>query len=195
MQERKELGVEPTEHPMTKDDIFKSILDKEGGYVNNPNDKGGPTNWGITQAVARAHGFTGDMKTLTRDQALNILTADYWTGPGFDQVNSLSSEVAAKLCDTGVNMGPKVASTFLQRSLNVLNNQQQQYPDITADGQIGPRTIYALRAYISYRGTAGVNVLLKALNSLQGARYIEVAEQRPANEAFEYGWLANRIAL
>lgn len=43
---------------MTKDEIFNAILGKEGGYVNHPDDKGGPTNWGITQAVARVPGFT-----------------------------------------------------------------------------------------------------------------------------------------
>ncbi|EMA4431440.1 TPA: glycosyl hydrolase 108 family protein, partial [Enterobacter hormaechei] len=57
---------------MTKDDIFNTILGKEGGYVDHPNDKGGPTNWGITQATARAHGYTGDMRNLTREQALAI---------------------------------------------------------------------------------------------------------------------------
>ncbi len=50
---------------MTKDDIFNAILGKEGGYVNHPDDKGGPTNWGITQATARAHGYVGDMRDLT----------------------------------------------------------------------------------------------------------------------------------
>ena len=59
---------------MTKDDIFNTILGKEGGYVDHPNDKGGPTNWGITQATARAHGYTGDMRNLTREQALAILS-------------------------------------------------------------------------------------------------------------------------
>ncbi|ELW9416697.1 hypothetical protein SIO58_000529, partial [Enterobacter hormaechei] len=71
---------------MTKDDIFNTILGKEGGYVDHPNDKGGPTNWGITQATARAHGYTGDMRNLTREQALAILESDYWYGPRFDQV-------------------------------------------------------------------------------------------------------------
>lgn len=98
---------------MTKDEIFKAILEKEGGYVKNPNDKGGATNWGITQAVARAHGYTGDMRNLTRQQALDILEADYWYGSRFDQVSALSAEIAAELCDTGVNMGPAVAVRFL----------------------------------------------------------------------------------
>jgi lysozyme family protein len=178
---------------MTKDDIFNAILGKEGGYVNNPNDKGGPTNWGVTQAVARAHGYTGDMRDLSRDQALAILTADYWTGPRFDQVAELSAVIAAELCDTGVNMGPPVAAQFLQRSLNVFNRQGKLYPDITTDGQIGPRTISALRSYLASRGNPGVTVMLKALNSLQGERYIALSEARQANEEFVFGWLSNRV--
>lgn len=173
---------------MTKDQIFDSILGKEGGYVNNPDDKGGATNWGITQVVARAHGYKGDMRNLNRETALAILHADYWTGPRFDQVNALSPSIAAELCDTGVNMGPATASKFLQRALNVFNKQQSLYPDIAADGQIGPRTIAALKSYISARGNDGVTVMLKAMNSLQGARYVELAELRPANETFAYGW-------
>lgn len=173
---------------MTKDEIFSSILGKEGGYVNNPADKGGPTNWGITQAVARAHGYTGDMKDLTRSQALNILESDYWVGPRFDQVSQVNNAIAVELTDTGVNMGPSVAAKFLQRSLNVFNNQGKLYADIVADGQIGPRTITALRSFLSARGRDGEKVMLKALNSLQGARYIELAESRVANETFAYGW-------
>lgn len=70
---------------MTKDDIFNTILGKEGGYVDHPNDKGGPTNWGITQATARAHGYTGDMRNLTREQALAILSLITGMAPRFDQ--------------------------------------------------------------------------------------------------------------
>lgn len=106
---------------MTKDEIFNSVLGKEGGYVDHPDDKGGPTKWGITQNTARAHGYRGDMRDLTREQALEILEADYWYGPRFDQVAALSSDIAAELCDTGVNMGPTVASKMLQRWLNVFN--------------------------------------------------------------------------
>lgn len=173
---------------MTKDEIFNAILGKEGGYVNNPADKGGPTNWGITQAVARAHGYTGDMKDLTRQQALNILESDYWVGPRFNRVSEVSNAIAVELIDTGVNMGPSVAAKFLQRALNVFNNQGKLYPDIVADGQIGPRTITAFQSFLSARSQDGEKVMLKALNSLQGARYIELAESRPANETFAYGW-------
>lgn len=180
---------------MTKDDIFNAILGKEGGYVNHPDDKGGPTNWGITQTTARAHGYTGDMRQLTRQRALEIYEADYWYGPRFDQISAVSPAIAAELCDTGVNMGPSVQVKWFQRWLNVFNIQQQLYPDLLADGQIGPRTISALKSFLVRRGAEGETVLLRALNCSQGQRYLELAEQRPANESFVYGWMRERVGL
>jgi lysozyme family protein len=86
------------------------------------------------------------MRNLTRQQALDILTADYWTGPRFDLVSEVSPAIAAELCDTGVNMGPSVQTKWFQRWLNVFNIQGSLYPDLIADGFIGPRTISALKA-------------------------------------------------
>ena len=179
----------------SKDDIFDEVLGKEGGYVNHPDDKGGPTKWGITEKIARAHGYRGDMRDLTREQALDILEADYWYGPRFDQVAALSPDIAAELCDTGVNMGPSVASRMLQRWLNVFNLRGRLYPDMDADGRIGPRTISALRAFLNNRGQDGERVMLTALNCTQGDRYLELAEKREANESFVYGWLKERVAI
>lgn len=101
--------------------------------------------------------------------------------------------VAAELFDTGINMGTGVASGFLQRALNVLNRGATDYPDVTADGQIGPVTLQALKVFIAKRGGVGERVLVKALDALQGERYIALAEKRPANETFVYGWLSERI--
>jgi hypothetical protein len=53
--------------------------------------------------------------------------------------------------------------------------------------------ITALAAFLARRGDAGETVLLKAIEALQGERYLDLAERRPANEAFLYGWLANRL--
>ncbi|MGU9870185.1 glycoside hydrolase family 108 protein [Kluyvera ascorbata] len=180
---------------MTKDDIFNAILGKEGGYVNHPDDKGGPTNWGITQSTARAHGYVGDMRDLTRQQALDILEADYWYGPRFDLVAGVSQLIAAELCDTGVNMGPSAQVKWFQRWLNAFNDQQKLYPDLITDGQIGPRSISALTSFLVKRGSEGESVLLRALNCSQGQRYLELAEQRPANESFIYGWMRERVSL
>ncbi|HBE4292736.1 TPA: glycoside hydrolase family 108 protein [Escherichia coli] len=179
----------------SKDEIFDAILGKEGGYVNHPDDKGGPTKWGITEKVARAHGYQGDMRNLTRGQALEILEADYWYGPRFDQVANLSPDIAAELCDTGVNMGQSVASKMLQRWLNVFNQGGKLYPDMNTDGHIGPRTINALRAFLEKRGKDGEQVMLTALNCTQGERYLELAEKREANESFVYGWVKERVTV
>lgn len=167
----------------------------EGGYVNNPNDLGGETNWGITVAVARAYGYTGPMREMTREQAKKIYAQKYWHSQRLDQIASISFEVAAEIYDTGVNMGETWGATFLQRALNVFNLQSKKYPDMTVDGRIGPMTIEAFKAFHQYRGEAGVRVLLKTLNSLQGARYVELAEARAKNEEFVYGWMANRVGL
>lgn len=178
---------------MTKDQIFEGILKKEGGYVNHPADRGGPTMYGITLKTARAYGYSGEIRDLPRSTALEILESDYWTGPRFDQIATVSPSIAEKLCDMGVNMGPMVSSKFIQRWLSALNNGGKLYPDLIADGAIGPRTVSALRSLISVRGKDGETTLVKALNCSQGARYLELAEQREANEAFLYGWIKERV--
>lgn len=182
---------------MNIDNMLTDLLKVEGGYVNDPRDAGGETNFGITKATAVLNGYTGDMKAMTKDQALNIYRQKYFFGPGFDQVAKAGlSGLAAELFDTGVNMGPSVAGKFLQRALNALNNQGKLYADIAVDGAIGHNTIKALLGLIAARGEENAEtVLLKAVNCLQGTRYIELAEAKQTNEAFLYGWLMNRVEL
>ena len=176
------------------DRLIDGLIEREGGYCDHPADKGGPTCFGITEAVARAHGYAGAMRLLPRDEAAAIYKRLYWLRPGFDQVARRSAATAAELFDTGVNMGPAVATTFLQRSLTALNRNGKDYPDLTPDGRIGAQTLAALDAFLKLRGETSVEtVLLRALEALQGERYLRLAERRPANEAFLYGWLANRI--
>ena len=170
------------------------LIEREGGYVNHPADKGGPTCFGITEAVARAHGYRGAMRDLPRDEAANIYRRLYWLRPKFDEVAKRSPRVAEELFDTGANMGPAVAATFLQRALTALNRNGSDYPDLIPDGRIGAVTLCALDEFFAVRGQgSGETVLLRALEALQGERYLRLAERRPANEAFLYGWLANRM--
>jgi hypothetical protein len=148
------------------------------------------------------------MRKLPRDEAAAIYRRLYWQRPRFDEVARRSPRIAAELFDTGVNMGPAVAVTFLQRALTALNRGGNDYPDLTPDGRIGPVTIAAFDAFLRIRGSSpsigkdggdqqkassGETVLLRALEALQGERYLRLAERRPANEAFLYGWLANRL--
>jgi lysozyme family protein len=175
-------------------ELLEDLLRKEGGFVDHPDDRGGATNFGITVAVARDAGWNGPMHDLPRALALQIYRRRYWTHPGFDRVAAVMADVAAELFDTGVNMGPGVAAGFLQRALNALNRRGADWPDIMVDRRIGPATIDALRRFKAVRGAAAEPVLMKALNALQGARYIEIAESRQANESFVFGWLSSRVA-
>lgn len=176
------------------DKITNDLITREGGYVNDQNDKGGETNFGITILQARAYGFTGPMVALPRSLAATIYKDMYWHRPGFDQIAQLSEPIASELFDTGVNMGPQVASKFLQRALNVLNNGGRDYPDINADGNIGKLTLYVLGQYLNKRRNEnGEKVLLRMLNAEQAVRYMDLAEKTPTNERFEFGWIANRV--
>lgn len=177
----------------TIEQLIDNLLAREGGYVNHPADRGGATKFGVTEAVARAHGYTGPMSMLPRGEAAAIYRRLYWLRPRFDQVAIRAPRIASELFDTGANMGPGVAATFLQRALTALNRNGKDYPDIEPDGRIGPRTLHALDAFLDLRGAGGETVLLRALEAMQGERYLRLAERRPANEAFLYGWLANRI--
>lgn len=175
------------------DALIDAVIDREGRYVNHPADRGGATCWGITEAVARAEGYAGAMSNLPRETAASIYRRLYWHRPLFDQVALRAPRIAAELFDTGVNMGTAVATGFLQRALNALNRAARDYPDIAVDRTIGPRTLSALDGFLRARGAAGETVLLRAMEALQGERYIALAERRPSQEAFLYGWLANRI--
>ena len=178
---------------MNIDSLIEELIHREGGYTNHPADRGGPTRWGVTESVARAHGYDGDMRHFPRNLAAEIYRRRYWLAPHFDRVAGHAPKIAAELFDTGVNMGPTVATGFLRRALNALNRGASDYPDIPAAGAVDDGLIAALAAFLARRGDAGEAVLLKAIEALQGERYLDFAERRPANEAFLYGWLANRL--
>jgi lysozyme family protein len=180
---------------MNIEQYLEELIKREGGYVNNPADRGGATKFGITEAVARTNGFKGNMKDLSLDVAKAIYKKQYWTAPRFDQINLINSAVAEELLDTGVNCGTSFAKPLLQRALNLLNNQGKGgWPDLAVDGIYGPATLNALKTYLAKRGKDGEKVLLRVLNIMQGQRYIEICERNPSQEQFFYGWIANRIS-
>lgn len=178
---------------MDIDRMIEDVIAVEGDYSNHPADRGGPTRWGITEAVARSHGYAGSMQQFPYDEAVAIYRRTYWLRPGFDKIALHAPSLAAELFDTGINMGAAIATGFLQRALNALNRNGQDFADIKVDRKIGPQTIGALQQFLKKRGANGERVILKAIEALQGERYISLAESRPANEAFLYGWLAHRI--
>jgi len=175
-----------------KEQIIHNIIIAEGCYVNDPSDSGGETNFGITAAVARSNGYYGDMRLMPRDFAFSVYCSRYWDSLAGDSLVALSESIAYEVIDTGVNTGVDRAAKFLQRCVNVFNQEGRLYNDIVVDGDIGLATLAALAAYLELRDES---VMVKALNCLQGAFYIELAERREKDEAFVYGWLKNRVAL
>lgn len=179
---------------MKVSDYINDLIEREGGYTDHPADRGGPTCWGITEQVARAYGYIGEIDAMPKSVARTIYLDKYWTAPRLDQVATICPAVSEELLDTGVNMGTGTATRFLQRALNVLNREGKLYPDIVVDGGIGKMTLAALSAYLKARGKDGETVLLRTLNAQQGARYIDLAERSPSQEEFIHGWFLKRVA-
>lgn len=113
-------------------DLFSKIIDHvlahEGGYVNNPRDPGGETNWGIAK---RSHPDV-NIRALTREGAIDIYRRDYWLPI---QGDSLPAAAAFQVLDAAVNHGPGNAIRWLQRAAGVAD-----------DGKIGPITLAAVKA-------------------------------------------------
>lgn len=180
---------------MSIDQYITDLIQREGGYVNDPKDPGGATKYGITEAVARANGYKGAMQDLPLATAQTIYKLQYWTQPRFDRVNAVSPVVAEELLDTGVNCGVPFTKPLLQRALNLLNNDGTLYHDLETDGVYGDKTINALSSYLKHRGQQGEKVLVRTLNILQGARYVELCERNKQLEKYFYGWIANRVGI
>lgn len=178
-----------------KKQFIDGIINVEGGYANDPDDSGGETNWGVTKRVARKSGYRGSMRFMSREVAFAIYSDLYWDELNLDEVEKLAPTIAQELADTGVNQGTDRAAEFLQRSLNVLNDRERLYNDIIVDGDIGPATLRAFRAYLKKRKRKGETVLFNMLNCLQGAFYVTLAERREKDERFVYGWFDHRIKL
>lgn len=174
-------------------DFVEDVINIEGGYVDNPNDSGGPTNYGITESTAREFGYTGHMRNMSEAEAKQIYKQLYWDELYLDQISQYSEGLAFELFDTGVNCGTGTAAVFLQRVLNILNDQERYYNDIMTDGIIGQKTLEAFYNFKAVRGQEGLKVLTKLIDSLQGARYVILAEQREKDEDFIYGWAKHRL--
>lgn len=100
---------------MTFDDVFDRLIGHEGGYVNDPNDPGGETQWGISK---RSYPHL-NIRALTRDGAKPIYFVDFWQRVHAD---TLADGVAFQLMDFAVNSGIETAVRYLQRALGVADD-------------------------------------------------------------------------
>lgn len=114
---------------MTFDESFDRLLGHEGGLSNHARDKGGLTMFGVTEKVARAHGYKGKMADLPRETAKEIYRASFWDTV---QADAMPEVIRFDLFDGAVNSGPAQAIRWLQRAAGVAD-----------DGDVGPFTIAA----------------------------------------------------
>lgn len=174
-------------------DVFAQALaftlQREGGYVNDPDDPGGETNYGLSK---RAYPDL-DIHDLTLETAALVYRRDYWERPGFNRVAEVAPAVAVRLFDLGVNCGTATAAKMLQRAINVLcavdiparrvNPWREKIARLTngkpllVDGVIGPVTIEVLKA-CPYHGAV--------MAALKGEAYNHYAKLNPV---FRAGWL------
>jgi lysozyme family protein len=181
------------------DQALPEVLAHEGGYVNDPDDRGGETykgvarrlngDWAGWRRVDRARRERGFPASLERDRELQRLVREFYKQHYWDkfQGDAIAEQaVADELFDTAVNLGVARAVNFLQRALNVLNRNGTLYPDLVDDGVFGARSLAALNAYLARDAAA---LLLKVLNILQGMHYIDFMTRSPVQEKFARGWL------
>lgn len=153
---------------MLFDEAFTKLLGHEGGYVAHPSDPGGATRWGVTERIARANGYTGDMREFPADFAKQIYRRDYWDAVKADH---LPQTVRYAVFDAAVNSGVRQSIKWLQQSLGVSD-----------DGVIGAVTLNAAKS---------VNPQLLLARIL--SRRLDFMASLPTWPAFGKGW-ARRIA-
>lgn len=152
------------------------VVEIEGGdkYTNDPVDPGGATRWGVTERVARAHGYQGDMKDYPRADAEGVYEASYWTPI---QGHKLPFPLALMTFDAAVNMGVDKASRMLQAALRTVQ-----------DGKVGDATLR-----IAIRAAGAKDDLDGALHLFAEERVkLYLTRNNAAEERFERGWI-NRV--
>ncbi|SFR49054.1 holin-associated N-acetylmuramidase [Litoreibacter janthinus] len=160
-------------------EIAQDIVRREGGYVNDPDDPGGPTNYGVTLHTMRRLGLDlnadgritkADVEALSEKQAVEIFIDHYFVHP---RIDALPQPLQASVFDMQVNSGTN-AIKLLQRLLNDMGQ------DVAVDGVIGPHTIRA--AYAAYQGAP--DHMADAYGIARRSYYYDLAERRPASRKY-----------
>ena len=162
------------------------ILRREGGFVDHPADRGGPTNFGITAATLGDWCGLGrpasreEVKALTEREARKIYTQRYLTDTGFAQIPN--AKLRDLLLDCAVHHGPRRAAVWLQEAVGV-----------TADGKVGPRTVEAVTDY-GRRDQGRRRRPLQAVILAKRLVFLgELITKDPKQAVFAKGWMV-RVA-
>jgi len=172
---------------MTVDALIDDIIAREGGYVNDPDDPGGPTKYGVTQATLAAYlgrpVSASDVAALTGEQARSIYRSKYYDTP---RLGLAPDALQPFLLDAAVNHGPAEAVRMLQRVLADTGTT-----GLAIDGMMGAQTAEAARAAYARIGER----LLSSVADERRRVYLRLAAERPVLGKFLGGWLARADAF
>ena len=163
------------------DQMIDGILRREGGFVNHPNDRGGPTNFGITMKTLAAWRSPKpvdipDVRSLKTEEAKQIYSTNYFTRPKIDR---LPAAIQPIMFDMSINHGPATAVKLLQQLLN--DNGRT----CSVDGGIGDETIERAKAADTAMGKALINGLV----ARRVALFKQIVEGDESQRVFLAGWL------
>ncbi len=175
---------------------LSAIYHNEGGYADNPYDRGGKTNYGVTESVARQFGYAGTMrdfpKHCTPDKPICadlVYTASYIDRPGYRPMAAIEPAVLDEMVDSGVLHGTSRASQWFQQALN-----QWCGAKLVVDRQVGPGTISAYRMCQAKLGaTPACVVMLNGMDAKQADFFRAIVANNPSQKVFLRGWLNRRI--
>lgn len=166
------------------DRAFEHSLAKEGGFVNDPNDAGGATKYGVSLRTYRLYYPEADISTiqnLSVGQAKEFYKKYFWQANRYDEIKN--PDMAIKIFDACINMGPRQAHLCLQRALNCVGFKLQE------DGNLGPATLAALNRTECPEWNFAI---LCSYRSELAGYYRLLAEIKPTNKRFLDGWLSKR---
>ena len=155
------------------DEIIGITLHHEGGYVHDPKDLGGETNFGI----AKRFYPDVDIKNLTEDEAKEIYKRDYWVR---NRVEELPENLRHIFFDMCVNQGRGTAVKILQRACNAKG------ADLAIDGGFGPGTQNAIETY---------KPSLERVRCYRLKHYYDLVNKKPEQERFLFGWYKRAVSI
>lgn len=162
--------------------MIEDILAREGGYVNDPADAGGATNFGVTIGTySRYLGYKASIaqvKAMSQDVARDIYKRNYFEKP---RLHMLHGAIQAQMFDCAINHGAKNPIKWLQKITN-----QALDARLKMDGMIGTKTATAVNEFVELAGSKIAN---NAMVEERVEFYLRLIERKPSQIKFRRGWM------
>ncbi len=188
------------------DIAYAPLKDFEGGFDNDPDDRGGETyagiarnffprwqGWKIIDQIKKSNaGKKAISAACKKDHLLQDYVRGWYKTNWFDAlgIGELPQALANEIFEQGVNMGKAGSGKKVQiicNAYNYLSGAKKLFVDLKVDGAIGPKTLAALKIILTNKANA--ESLVHALNCMQGAHYLELAAKKFSQRKYVAGWM------